>query len=119
MTTFRLPYRFLAAGSVMAIMLILTGCTVERHDRITTIGVPVGAIEEKTGVGRLTWDAPKYGKVFVVDRDDETMVYQGPLHAGDHFVVDPDDNRIAANGQRLIQRRLKGSHRHTIYFREE
>jgi hypothetical protein len=69
------------------------------------------------GVGRLTFDAPDPGRVYIYDARDRTVVYEARLQRGDQVVLIPDSNRVNINGKKVFDNSsIEKKHTHRLYW---
>jgi len=77
--------------------------------------VPANAEKLSSGHGLVTATAPSSGKVYVLDHDNDKVIYSGRVHESDRVRVDADANRIQV-GDTTTESNLSHDHRYEIYF---
>ncbi|HEY8665159.1 MAG TPA: hypothetical protein VIL86_00780 [Tepidisphaeraceae bacterium] len=90
--------KLFAAMVLGAAGMSLSGCTTEKYDEM-----PSAAMQQVTSDDRMTWRAPEDGRVWVVNRDRDKIVYSGRLLKGQEIVVDPDKNRVRIDGRSVME----------------
>lgn len=69
------------------------------------------------GEGRETsFRATEYGRVYVVDRDLDRVVYQGDVDKGEMVEVEPDRDRVRIAGRTVAETDLANNGIYRIYF---
>jgi hypothetical protein len=77
--------------------------------------VPSAAGLKGEGKDRVEFTANRDGSVWVTDADTKQVVYMGRMLRGQTLVVEPRDNRVAINGQRVYEGNLP-NHDHRVFF---
>lgn len=103
----------------LLLALVLTGCTVSGDDPVTELGIERGAVVVEEGAGRLSHEADANGRVWVYDKDDDRLVYDGRMNRKEEIILDARDNRLTMNGKRITERDLKSNNMHRIYFKPD
>ena len=111
--------RNLSLAAALLLTLALTGCTVTGDDPVTELGVERGAVVVEEGAGRLSHEADANGRVWIYDKDDDRLVYEGRMTRNEEITLDPRDNRLTLNGKRITERDFKSNHMHRIYFKPD
>src|SRR4051794_33485294 len=88
--------------------------TLDRSD--SGSDVPRSAPRVAAGSGELTYRAKNNGHVYIVDEDNNRLVYDRAIHDGQEIVVQPDDDRIRIDGHNAFTGNLEHKHSHRIYF---
>ncbi len=106
----------IAAPAALSVSLLLGvgGCSHERHEE-----VPASAMMTAEGDERLSAIAPDDGRVFVVDTNDDEIIYSGSVEKGDEISLNPEDNRLMVAGRTALEKRIDRGHRHRIFFDNE
>ena len=85
--------------------------------RTTVRDVPSTATRVDAGAGpRLNYTPTRDGMLYVVDADDQRLVFSNRLRTDERFVLDPDDNRATIDGRTVLGTGLYPRHRYTLYF---
>jgi hypothetical protein len=110
------PMRYRTAIVVVALLsstaLIVTGvgCAADSGS------VPASAMLTAEGARRLPYTTSAPGTLYVYDKTASNLVYCGEVDAGRQILVDPDANRISADGQTLLDKKLISGHTYRIFF---
>jgi hypothetical protein len=79
--------------------------------------VPSTATRVDAGEGpRLSYSPTRDGMLYVVDADDQKLVFSARLRADERFVLDPEANRATLDGRTVLGTGLYPRHRYTLYF---
>jgi hypothetical protein len=78
--------------------------------------VPAYANEVKSGSGPLSYTAEQPGRLYLVDSDDDVVLYHGELKQNQVFAVDPDAKRATIDGQYVFTREINPNHSHRLFF---
>src|SRR4051812_5185279 len=90
---------FLSLGSLLIVALV--GCASENpHD------VPGDARLVAEGTGRLVYQAPTHGMVYIYDDAHHQMIYSGNLERNQTILIDPDRNRVMLDGTVASERNI-------------
>jgi hypothetical protein len=85
--------------------------------RTTVRDVPSTATRVDAGAGpRLNYTPTREGMLYVVDADDQRLVFSNRLRADERFVLDPEDNRATIDGRTVLGTGLYPRRRYTLYF---
>jgi hypothetical protein len=68
------------------------------------------------GTRRLPYTTTAAGTLYVYDRSASQLIYSGEVDAGRQILVDPDANRITADGAILQEKKLTSGHTYRIFF---
>jgi hypothetical protein len=106
----------LAKSAVVAAALALgmAGCASERHE-----GVPASATLGAESRGALTYTAPHDGMVYVVDTNDDRLIYSGAVHRGDVMRLDTQSRRIMLDDRPMQDKVLDTNHTYRVYFDDQ
>ena len=91
----------------------------ERTTEALPEAVPAYANEVKSGNGALDYAATEDGRLFLVDTDDNVVLYSGHVSKGQAFALDPDARRATIDGKYVFTREINPSHGHKLYFTAE
>src|SRR5438105_5544578 len=82
------------------------------------VGVPQTATLVDPGQGwTLNYQAPQGGRVYLYDVRHDSMVYFGPLHAGEKFSADPASSIAKIDGDRLdLDHPMKAGQAYQLWF---
>ena len=78
--------------------------------------VPASAMLTAEGARRLPYTTSAPGTLYVYDKTASNLVYCGEVDADRQILVDPDANRISADGQTLQEKQLVSGHTYRIFF---
>jgi DNA-binding beta-propeller fold protein YncE len=81
--------------------------------------VPRNATRVAGGTGELTYRTKDSGHIYVVDEDENRLLYDHRVGDGQEIVITPDDDRIAIDGRNVFRGNLERKHAHRIYFDRE
>lgn len=82
--------------------------------------VPRTARLRAEGRGDLSFQAPRDGYVYIVDRRDKKLIYQAPLDEGEEILIAPFRNVIEVDRKRVKRvKDLDNKHIHEIYFERD
>jgi hypothetical protein len=96
--------------SLLALLLILGGCTTDRDRQIPPTATPVSA-----GNDRVVYTATAAGTVWVWDSASDRILYSGPLAMNQSIAVDTQANQITVDGRVVFDKGLH-SDNYKIYF---
>jgi hypothetical protein len=97
-------------------LLFVAGCTVDKNDKVTNVGVPAGSVQVDESRGEMNYQADHTGEAYVYDATDDRLVYERPITQGDRLIVDPQANRITLNDSSTGNHKLDPNHVYRIYF---
>ena len=78
--------------------------------------VPASAMLTAEGNRRLPYTTTAPGTLYVYDKTAGALVYTGDVDAGRQILVDPDANRITADADVLLEKKLTSGHTYRIFF---
>lgn len=81
--------------------------------------VPAYANEVKSGTGALSYTAEANGMLFVVDTQDNVVLYSGQISKDQAFALDAEARRATIDGKYVFTREIDPSHSHKLYFTAE
>lgn len=79
--------------------------------------LPSDAMSRVQGTGRIDYVADHDGTIWVVDVTTGHSVYSGRILKNDHLTIDPNDNLVSLNGQRIHTQDLLHD-RYGVFFAE-
>jgi len=91
----------------------------ERTTEAMPEAVPSYANDVKSGVGRLEYTATQDGRLFLVDTNDNVVLYSGTISKGQAFALDPEARRATIDGKYVFTREINPSHSHKLLFTAE
>ncbi|HTL28815.1 MAG TPA: hypothetical protein VL282_06340 [Tepidisphaeraceae bacterium] len=122
-------------ASMLAGAVILGGCAAKKnkpssssemqsHEQMAMEArmpeaVPAYANEVKSGKGPLSFQAQTPGWLYLVDADDNVLLYSGQLSKDQTFSVDPEARSATLDGKNVFTREIYPSHSHRLYFAGE
>jgi hypothetical protein len=65
---------------------------------------------------RITFMPTHYGRVYISDRTDDKILYQGEVQRGDTVEVRPREDKIMVGGRVTSDRPLDDGHQYRIFF---
>ncbi len=83
--------------SVLGFGVLVQGCKSSN-----VVGVPEGAKLIQESNANATFTATEKGMIFIRDQPADSVIYQGPVNAGQKLVVDAKENRVTLDGHRVI-----------------
>jgi hypothetical protein len=81
--------------------------------------VPRTARLVKRDRGELTYRPPDDGKIWVVEGENDRMLYTGRVRRGDEFQLQPARNRAYLNDRKVVDTDIKSDSGHRIYFESD
>jgi hypothetical protein len=100
--------------SLVVVSALAGGC---RSDRPTS--VPKDAVHQAGGYPgenqHMRFIADRDGTFYVTDSWDNTLVYAGPVHAGERVIVDRDAGRVTVNERAVFEKPMRHTD-HWIFF---
>lgn len=96
-------------SSVMSVT-VGTGCSSDGGS------VPANAMLTAEGTRRLPYTTSAPGTLYVYDKTAGNLVYSGEVDAGRQILVDPDANRITADNEVLLEKKLISGHTYRVFF---
>ena len=81
--------------------------------------VPAYANEVKSGMGALSFTATENGRLFLVDTQDNVVLYSGQISKDQAFALDPEARRATVDGKYVFTREIDPRHNHKLYFTAE
>jgi hypothetical protein len=91
----------------------------ERAAQAMPEAVPAYANEVKSGAGALSYTAAEDGRLYLVDTQDNVVLYSGQISKGQAFALDPDARRATVDGKYVFTREIDPRHDHKLYFTAE
>jgi hypothetical protein len=102
----------LAAGATLAAATALATPGCENKPEI-----PQDAMLMSEGTGTVAARAPHNGTVYVLDTNDNKIVYKGEVHKNQLVTVDSETHRLTIDGETVGDKTFSGGHRHKILFK--
>jgi hypothetical protein len=94
--------------------------TSEPDDRSLVRGrIPNDAVRVIDGAGRLTYTAREDGRAYIYDEDVDRVILERDLLRHEQLVLDPDEDSITVNGEKVFKGNLERKHSHRIYFERD
>lgn len=100
-----------AAAVTIGVLAMLSGCA----DRPMPVPATASLMSEGNG-DRIAFMPTQYGRVYVSDRTDDKILYQGEVQRGDTVEVRPKEDRIMVGGRITSDRPLDDGHQYRIFF---
>jgi hypothetical protein len=100
-----------AAGLAVGFAALLTGCA----DRPMPVPSTAALMSEGNGE-RIAFVPTQYGRVYISDRNDDKILYQGEVNRGDTVEVRPQEDHIMIAGRITSDRPLDHGHQYRIFF---
>jgi hypothetical protein len=98
-------------ATMLLLSLVLGGCSSDGNN-----SVPASAMLSAEGTRRLVYTTGAAGTLYVYDRTTSTLIYSGDVDSGRQILVDPDANRITADGTVLQEKKLTSGHTYRVFF---
>jgi hypothetical protein len=98
-------------ASIGSLSFTIGGCSSEGASSI-----PSSAMLSAEGTRRLVYTPTAPGTLYVYDRTANQLVYSGDVEPGGEILVDPDANRISADGKLLQEKKLISGHTYRVFF---
>jgi hypothetical protein len=114
----------LAAVVGAAGLALGAGCASDSAGSKSTTRSPSGEVPRtaevaKRGRGELTYRAPDDGKIWVVEGENDRVLYTGRVRRGDEFQLQPARNRAYLNDRQVVDKDVKSDSGHRIYFESD
>lgn len=100
------------SGLMLASLAFVPGCASDTWPD----DIPRTAVLNTESTGRVTYTAPTSGTVYVYDETDERLLYSGNVLAGQRVVLDPREDRIDVDGQKVSDHDLGAESHYQVYF---
>jgi hypothetical protein len=81
------------------------------------MAIPNDADRLASGRGEVTATATRDGEVWILDKNENRIVWSGDVRREDRIEIDPADNRIQVDGKTVSERALDRDHEYVIYIR--
>ena len=95
--------------------LLLHGCAIN-SDKIPR-GVPAEAKLITEQSGRLIFNVPDAGAVYIYNENKRKVIYKSPVKYRDKLLFYPETHRVILNGTVVREdQNLDGNHVHRLYF---
>ena len=88
------------------------GCT--DKGRMT---IPSDADRLGSGRGEVTATATRDGDVWILDENENRVIWSGDVRRDDRIEIDPAENRVRVGGRTVSERALDRDHEYIIYIR--
>ena len=91
-------------------------------DRRELDEIPTGADRIEAVKGReFSYEFKDDGRVYIYDREDDKLVYEGNVRDGERLVIDPQEDKLTVDGDPVGDRdlNLRAAHEYQIYFDRE
>jgi hypothetical protein len=116
MSTSRLFLRTATAAALVlggaAMLTTSPGCSDKGR-----MAIPNDADRLASGRGEVTATATRDGEVWILDKDDNRIVWSGDVRREDRIEIETKDNRIRVGGETKSERPLDSEHEYVIYIR--
>ena len=73
-------------------------------------------VDRGEGTDVLSFRADDDGTLYVYDRDDDRVLWSGPISRDERFMLDAENNEATINGRRILDRDLRVRHQFRLYF---
>jgi hypothetical protein len=100
-----------AAAVTIGFLAMLSGCA----DRPMPVPSTASLMSEGNG-DRIAFMPTQYGRVYISDRTDDKILYQGEVQRGDTVEIRPKEDRIMIGGRVTSDRPLDDGHQYRIFF---
>jgi hypothetical protein len=100
----------IAAGSAI-LALGMVGCMPEQPDPISP-----KAMMETSGDNLLAWSSPSAGRLTILDKNTDKIIYASNVNSGQAVKIDVPANRVTMDGQIVAETVLHGGDQYRIYF---
>ena len=81
------------------------------------MAIPNDADRLASGRGEVTATATRDSEAWILDKDDNRIVWSGDVRRDDRIVIDTKGNRIRVGGETRSERPLSSDHEYVIYTR--
>lgn len=121
--------RRIFTAAILGVCVAAAGCA--QSNRGTTSDGQIGSsggskvptdarrVSEATG-SRLVHRPLREGTIYVVDGENDRILFKGPVRANSNVVVDPAANAITVNDQQVKPgAKLEPRHTYRLYFRQK
>jgi hypothetical protein len=108
------PSRNFAIALVGSALTLAAGCAVNHPDE-----VPLNAMLVAEGEGRLLYQAPADGTIYVYDDQEDKLHYSGHVQRNQTLALDPSEDEIKLDAMTASEVELGRNDRHRIYYLRE
>ena len=115
MFTSRLLIKTATAAALLlgsAATLATSGCSDKGR-----MAIPNDADRLGSGRGEVTATATRDGEAWILDENENKIVWSGNVRRDDRILIDPADNRIKVGGRTVSERALDRDHQYIVYIR--
>ena len=81
------------------------------------MAIPSDADRLGSGRGEVTATATRDGEAWILDENENKIVWSGEVRRDDRIVIDPADNQIKVGGRTVSERALDRDHQYIVYIR--
>ena len=79
--------------------------------------IPNDADRLGSGRGAVTATATRDGEAWILDENDNRVVWSGSVRRDDRIEIDPRENRVQVGGRTVSERPLDRNHEYIVYIR--
>ena len=79
--------------------------------------IPSDADRLGSGRGEVTATATRDGEAWILDQNDNRVIWSGNVRRDDRIEIDPGENRVRVGGRTVSERALDRDHEYVIYTR--
>src|SRR5688572_32409617 len=112
--------RLLIKTATAAALLLSVAATLTTSLACSDTGrmsIPSDADRLGSGRGEVTATATRDGEAWILDENENKIVWSGNVRQDDRILIDPADNKVKVGGRTVSERALDRDHHYIVYIR--
>jgi hypothetical protein len=107
-----------AAVAIFLMSMVGSGCSSNNNETPVqpVSDIPTGALEVKSGAGRMFFQTMNSGTLYVYDASTASVVFFAPIEEQQRFLLEPDRSRATIEGKAVYEQPIDRHHIHRLYL---